>query len=309
MPVSVIWPAARHSSAPSGLSLNGSLAYGILPYVRGVAQPGSALAWGARGRRFKSDHPDQSYRSPFAGLLAPRFRSHRPDASALRACAVRGPHASLRAGVPLRQDSGQKQQLPSPLDDRWTGRAGRILHSARPNVVATVLPHVMVDLRIPVSELDQASWSSPGYLVGYTVVIPLAARLADAHGHAILFRLSLVLFGVASVAVAPLARSAVAGGLTCRAGSRGRRDDSDRPCPRNAGDAAPPPRYRGGYSGRRCGDGRGARPLYGGVITEAWAGDGSSGWTCRRHCSSWSCSKTCRRRGAGASRSTMRAGC
>ena len=28
--------------------------------VRGVAQPGSALAWGARGRRFKSDHPDHS---------------------------------------------------------------------------------------------------------------------------------------------------------------------------------------------------------------------------------------------------------
>ena len=27
--------------------------------VRGVAQPGSALAWGARGRRFKSFRPDQ----------------------------------------------------------------------------------------------------------------------------------------------------------------------------------------------------------------------------------------------------------
>ena len=26
--------------------------------VRGVAQPGSALAWGARGRRFKSFRPD-----------------------------------------------------------------------------------------------------------------------------------------------------------------------------------------------------------------------------------------------------------
>ncbi len=26
---------------------------------RGVAQPGSALAWGARGRRFKSGRPDQ----------------------------------------------------------------------------------------------------------------------------------------------------------------------------------------------------------------------------------------------------------
>ena len=28
-------------------------------FLRGVAQPGSALAWGARGRRFKSCRPDQ----------------------------------------------------------------------------------------------------------------------------------------------------------------------------------------------------------------------------------------------------------
>ena len=26
---------------------------------RDVAQPGSALEWGSRGRRFKSSHPDQ----------------------------------------------------------------------------------------------------------------------------------------------------------------------------------------------------------------------------------------------------------
>ena len=29
-------------------------------HSRGVAQPGSALAWGARGRGFKSRRPDQS---------------------------------------------------------------------------------------------------------------------------------------------------------------------------------------------------------------------------------------------------------
>ena len=28
---------------------------------RGVAQPGSALAWGARGREFESRRPDQSF--------------------------------------------------------------------------------------------------------------------------------------------------------------------------------------------------------------------------------------------------------
>ena len=104
--------------------------------------------------------------------------------------------------VPLRQDSGRSSNSPA----RWT-TVGLValavfFTALDQTVVATVLPHVMVDLRIPVSELDQASWIITGYLVGYTVVIPLAARLADAHGHAILFRLSLVLFGVASVAVA-----------------------------------------------------------------------------------------------------------
>ena len=40
--------------------------------VRGVAQPGSVLAWGARGPEFKSRRPDQSifnFRSIFQKLL------------------------------------------------------------------------------------------------------------------------------------------------------------------------------------------------------------------------------------------------
>ena len=35
-------------------------------YFRDVAQPGSALAWGARGRQFKSGRPDQ-YREQVIG--------------------------------------------------------------------------------------------------------------------------------------------------------------------------------------------------------------------------------------------------
>ena len=31
--------------------------------VRDVAQPGSALAWGARGRKFESCHPDIDYQA------------------------------------------------------------------------------------------------------------------------------------------------------------------------------------------------------------------------------------------------------
>ena len=40
------------------MALNGLTQLCYYAYVRGVAQPGSALAWGARGRRFESGHPD-----------------------------------------------------------------------------------------------------------------------------------------------------------------------------------------------------------------------------------------------------------
>ena len=36
----------------------------LLLSVRDVAQPGSAFAWGASGRRFKSSRPDQIQQNP-----------------------------------------------------------------------------------------------------------------------------------------------------------------------------------------------------------------------------------------------------
>ena len=57
--------------------------HGIIPYVLkinclGVAQFGSVLEWGSRGRRFKSFHPDQnrngtSFEVPFLFLFEERF--------------------------------------------------------------------------------------------------------------------------------------------------------------------------------------------------------------------------------------------
>src|SRR5882672_9289508 len=41
-----------------------------MPHPRGVAQPGSALALGARCREFKSLHPDQNLRQPAPRRLA-----------------------------------------------------------------------------------------------------------------------------------------------------------------------------------------------------------------------------------------------
>ena len=41
-------------------------------------------------------------------------------------------------------------------------------------VVVAALPSVMVDLEIPLTDLDTASWIVIGYLVSYTVAMPLA---------------------------------------------------------------------------------------------------------------------------------------
>ena len=81
-------------------------------------------------------------------------------------------------------------------------------------VVVTVLPEVMVDMRLPPTRLDDASWIVTAYLLGYTVAIPLVARLSDAYGHARLFRGSLLLFALGSVLVA------VAPNLTWLVGAR-----------------------------------------------------------------------------------------
>ncbi len=40
----------------------------IKAHCRGVAQPGRVLAWGARGRRFDSCHPDQKFKPVFTGF-------------------------------------------------------------------------------------------------------------------------------------------------------------------------------------------------------------------------------------------------
>jgi EmrB/QacA subfamily drug resistance transporter len=69
-------------------------------------------------------------------------------------------------------------------------------------VVVTVLPQMMLDLKLPPTELDRAAWIVTGYLLGYTVAIPLMARLADIHGYARLFRVSLGLFALGSLSVA-----------------------------------------------------------------------------------------------------------
>ncbi len=91
-------------------------------------------------------------------------------------------------------------------------------------VVVAALPGVMVDLEIPLTDLDKASWIVTGYLVSYTVAMPLAGRLSDVHGRVRMFQAALVLFSIGSalVAIAPnfpwivsaRALQAVGGGAT-----------------------------------------------------------------------------------------------
>ena len=46
-------------------------------------------------------------------------------------------------------------------------------------VVVTLLPEMLSDLRVGVNELDRASWSITGYLIGYTAAMPLMGRISD----------------------------------------------------------------------------------------------------------------------------------
>ena len=67
------------------------------------------------------------------------------------------------------------------------------------------MPSVMLDLKIPITELDRISWIITSYLLGYTVGMPLIGRLGDVYGYVRVYQASLIVFciGTSLVAVAP----------------------------------------------------------------------------------------------------------
>ncbi len=69
-------------------------------------------------------------------------------------------------------------------------------------VIVTVLPQIMLDMEVPVTELDHASWTITGYLLGYLAGMPLIGRISDAWGHRRLYVLSILAFTIGSIAVA-----------------------------------------------------------------------------------------------------------
>jgi MFS family permease len=77
---------------------------------------------------------------------------------------------------------------------------GVFLGALDQTVVATLLPPIVQELQIPFTRLHDAAWIVTGYLLGYTVALPVVGRLADLRGRRRVFAACMVLFVLASVA-------------------------------------------------------------------------------------------------------------
>ena len=80
--------------------------------------------------------------------------------------------------------------------------AGVFIAADDQTVVVTVLPEIMLDMKIQVTELGKVSWTITGYLLGYVAAMPLIGRLSDIWGHRRLYIACMLLFIVGSAIVA-----------------------------------------------------------------------------------------------------------
>lgn len=96
---------------------------------------------------------------------------------------------------------GSRRKLPAPMILTVVG-LGAFITALDQTVVVTALPSVMLDLKIPLSQLDRASWIITAYLLGYTVAMPLIGRLADVYGYSRVYQVSLAVFCIGTVLVA-----------------------------------------------------------------------------------------------------------
>ncbi len=69
-------------------------------------------------------------------------------------------------------------------------------------VIVTVLPSIMLDLGVQINELDRASWTVTGYLLGYVAAMPLLGRMADVWGRRDIYAASMLLFMAGSACAA-----------------------------------------------------------------------------------------------------------
>jgi EmrB/QacA subfamily drug resistance transporter len=68
--------------------------------------------------------------------------------------------------------------------------------------IVTTLPAIVTDLQIPFGNIDQAAWIVSGYLLGYTVALPLMGRFADVYGHRTSLAIALAVFALGSLGCA-----------------------------------------------------------------------------------------------------------
>ena len=80
--------------------------------------------------------------------------------------------------------------------------AGVFVAADDQTVIVTVLPRIMLDLEVQINELDRASWTITGYLLGYVAAMPLIGRISDVWGHRNIFIIAMILFMIGSAVVA-----------------------------------------------------------------------------------------------------------
>jgi MFS family permease len=69
-------------------------------------------------------------------------------------------------------------------------------------VVVTIIRDIMIDVHIPVNQLQRITWIVTLYLLGYIAAMPLLGRASDRFGRKLLLQVSLTLFMVGSVVTA-----------------------------------------------------------------------------------------------------------
>ena len=109
-------------------------------------------------------------------------------------------------GCPLTLDSKAKRADLTRQHSTWAILAitatGAFITALDQTVVVTALPSVMLDLKIPITELDRVSWIITAYLLGYTVAMPLIGRIGDVYGYPRVYQASLIVFCIGTSLVA-----------------------------------------------------------------------------------------------------------
>ena len=69
-------------------------------------------------------------------------------------------------------------------------------------VVVTILPQIMSDLMVEVTDLDRAMWTVTGYLLGYVSVMPVMGKVSDIYGRKFIYIASMSVFILGSIGTA-----------------------------------------------------------------------------------------------------------